>query len=78
MDRNRRIEAVKKLIPSATGDRLFELTQQLSVLVMKKQDEETRKRANRVETIEPPLEEPPSLPINENLKIVKRVEIIKT
>jgi hypothetical protein len=76
MDIDRRIEALKKLIPSATGERLFELTQQLSFLLMKKQDEEEAKQlANRVKTIESPLEEPPSLPINENLKGISRVEI---
>jgi hypothetical protein len=76
MDIDRRIEALKKLIPSATGERLFELTEQLSFLLKKKQDEEeARQRTSQVETIEPPLEEVPSLPIIENLKGITRLEI---
>jgi hypothetical protein len=81
MDRDKRIELLKNLIPSAHGERLLQLTEELSALLWKQLDEEKSKQncLDRVErTIEPPLEEPPSLPINENLKIVKRVEIIKT
>jgi membrane protein involved in colicin uptake len=65
MDTDRRIEALKKLIPSADGERLLQLTEQLSYLLRKKQDEEEAKqRESRVErTIEPPIEEPPSLPV---------------
>jgi hypothetical protein len=44
MDTDRRIEALKKLIPSADGERLLQLTEQLSYLLRKKQDEEEAKQ----------------------------------
>jgi hypothetical protein len=79
MDRDKRIEAHKNLIPSAHGERLLQLTEELLVLVLKKLDEEKSKqnRLDRLEsTIEPPLEEePPSLPVYENLKGITVVEI---
>jgi hypothetical protein len=55
MDTDREINALKKLILSASGERLIQLTQRLSFLLMKKQDEErARQRQNQEEdTIEP-------------------------
>jgi hypothetical protein len=43
MDTDREINAIKKLIPSATCERLIQLTQRLSFLLKKKQDEEQAK-----------------------------------
>jgi hypothetical protein len=36
MDTDRQINALKKLIPSAAGERLIQLTERLSFLLMKK------------------------------------------
>jgi hypothetical protein len=76
MDMDRENNTVKKLIPSATGERLIQLTQRLSFLLKKKQDEEqARQHQNQEEdTIEPDIQLP-SLTIKENVKAVKIVEI---
>jgi hypothetical protein len=76
MDIDREINTLKKLIPSADGERLALLTERLSFLLKKKQGEEqARQHQNQEEdTIEPNIT-PPSLTIKKNAKAVKIVEI---
>jgi hypothetical protein len=76
MDTDREINTIKKLIPSASGERLVQLTQRLSYLLKKKEDEEQAKqRANQEEDTIEAIIQPPSLPINENIKGFKIFEI---
>jgi hypothetical protein len=76
MDTDREINAIKKLIPSATGDNLIYLNQRLSILLKKKQDEErSRQRLIQEEDIVEPDTQPPSLPIKENAKALKIIDI---
>jgi hypothetical protein len=80
MDEDKKIEALVKLIPSARGnyERLLQLTEQLSTLLWKAINEQ-KTRQHQLDqterTIEPPLEEPLSLPVHENLKGVTIVKI---
>jgi hypothetical protein len=76
MDTDREINAIKKLIPSASGERLMQLTQRLSFSLKKKQDEQQSKQnaCQEEDTIEPEVQ-PPSLTIKENAKAVKIIEI---
>jgi hypothetical protein len=75
MDTDREINAIKKLIPSATGDNLIDLNQRLNILLKKKQDEErSRQRSIQEDTVEPDTQ-PPSLLNKENAKAVKIIKI---
>jgi hypothetical protein len=72
IDINKQINAIKKLIPSADGERLDFLTDQLHALLKKKQElAKSRPILNQVE--EDIVEEPevPSLPTQEKLPVVK-------
>jgi hypothetical protein len=79
MDIDKEINAIKKLIPSAFGERLSFLTQRLSVLLQKKEElEKSKEPSNPVE--EDILEEepePPSLPMQENYPKLKIIKIDK-
>jgi hypothetical protein len=76
MDTDREINTIKKFIPAATGDNLIYLSQRLSILLKKKQDEERSIQLSIQEedTVEPDTQ-PPSLPIKENAKAVKIIDI---
>jgi hypothetical protein len=81
MDENKkRIDALLNLIQSSRGnyERLLELIDQLSVLLLRVVDEEKRKQLEEdltSNTIEPPAKEPPCLEIDENSKGLVNVEI---
>jgi hypothetical protein len=81
MDIDKEIDVIKKLIPSATGERLSFLNRRLTVLLQKKEDLEKSKQAlDPVEEDIPqeePIQEPPSLPTQENPSTVKIIKIDK-
>jgi hypothetical protein len=81
MDENkRRIDALLNIIQTSRGnyERLLELVDQLSVLLLRVVDEEKRKQLEEdlsSNTIEPPAGEPPYLEIDENSKGLVKVDI---
>jgi hypothetical protein len=70
MDIDKEINALKKLIPTATGERLTYLTQRLSFLLSKQQEQERVKLAQNQEddTVEPEQEPQPTSLSNEQNK----------
>jgi hypothetical protein len=51
MDTAREINAIKNLIPSATGENLIYLNQRLAILLKKKEDEERARQPSKVREV---------------------------
>jgi hypothetical protein len=79
MDIDKEIEVVKKLIPSAIGEKLTFLNRRLTILLQKKEElEKSKQPLNPVEEDIPQEEKvPPSLPTQENTSTVKIIKIDK-